>query len=148
MKNVRVTYYGPKENLQLEMQRFPRAKEIVTRMDTIMPQERKRHRDSLVVLGMDMSLINIGVLVPEEKGKAAIEMNPNVDDNYTGFIVSPPTGYTVVEIGTKLVVVGAHAVAEAEERQPKTAKKKKGGKGRRKSAPKRDDVRDSLMGAF
>ena len=104
MDNARVTYFGS-GTLSLQMMRFPSGKEMVCRLDNILGPERLKHRDGLLVVGMDGRLINVGRYVPTEAFEKAWAENKIIDDGHTGFMIAPPEGYHVHDDGPYLVLM-------------------------------------------
>lgn len=103
MDNARVTYFGS-GTLNLQMIRFPSGKELVCRLDNVLGPERLKHRDSLLVVGMDGRLINVGKLVPVDAVVKAWGENKIIDDGHTGFMVVPPDHYCVQDDGPYLTL--------------------------------------------
>jgi hypothetical protein len=108
MDNARITYFGS-GTLSLQMIRFPSGKELVCRLDNILGPERLKHRDGLLVVGMDGRLINVGVYVPTEAFEKAWAENKVIDDGHTGFMVVPPDGFCIVDEGPYLCLAKANA---------------------------------------
>ena len=113
MQKARVKWFGNEGKLHLQLRSFPAQREVKCRLDEITLPERKRHRDLLLVTRSDGALINVGTLVPKAEAIAAMERCPVVDDGHTGFMVSLPSGYGIVDnaFTSQLNVVPAGEIA-------------------------------------
>ena len=109
MKTAQITYYG-EGPLNLQMRRFKSGKSVKTRLDDILPDERRRYADRFLVVGADGVIINIGSMVPTEVAKIVIGVNPRVY-KVPGFDVCIPPGYALDDSGADPMVVDASVMA-------------------------------------
>jgi len=110
VKTALITYYG-ESPLSLQMRRFKPGMSVRTRLDDILPDERRRYGDRFLVIGPDGLIINIGALVPDEVAKIVIGENPRIYP-VPGFDVRIPPGYALDDSGGDPTVVSASAMAQ------------------------------------
>lgn len=108
-----ITYYG-EGPLNLQMRRFKPGTSVRTRLDDILPDERRRYADRFLVVGPDGLIINIGTMVPDKVAKEVIGTNPQILD-VPGFDVRIPSGYALDNSGADPVIVEAAVMAMKDE---------------------------------
>lgn len=106
MKTVNITYYGS-GSLSLQHRRFLSRKTVSTRLDDILPSERKRFASKMLITDNDGRLINIGAEVPEEAALEAIKCNGMVLKE-DGFDIHLPAGWARVDAphGVRVIPAG------------------------------------------
>ena len=123
MKTAQITYYGSGP-LSLQMRRFRPGVSVRSRLDDILPDERRRYWDRFLIIGPDGLIINIGSMVPKDVVKSAIGTNPRVL-TISGFGISLPSGYGLDNRGAEPKIVDAATLAaemsSAEDLEPASA---------------------------
>jgi len=113
VKTATITYYG-EGPLSLQMRRFKPGTSVKTRLDDILPDERRRYADRFLVVGPDGLIINIGALVPDKVAKEIIGVNPQIL-RIPGFDVRIPPGYALDDTGAAPTIVDAAVMAAKQE---------------------------------